>query len=174
MPLILVLLLGLAAIFVEIAGLIFVGSHLGIMPTLLLLVMAMLAGIILLRLQGGGLMRRIAQELERDQVPDRSLVEGMMMVMASILLIIPGFISDVIGILLFLAPVRAVLWRYLARYVTSSAKFYTRSGRSYTRPGPGEKFKRNIIDIDLDGQDYHEHGNEKSPWRRDDNEKNSQ
>jgi len=164
MPLVFVLLLIIVAIFIEIAGFIVIGSRLGVMPTLALLLAAIILGMVLLRMQLKKLKQRLAQELDRGQIPERSIIEGMMMVIASILLIIPGFVGDVIGLLLFVPVMRALLWRRMAKYVTSSAKFYTGSGR-------GQKFEGDIIDLEV--QDYQAQPNEKSPWRRVEDEKNS-
>jgi len=153
----------IAAIFIEIAVFIIVGGRLGVMPTLALLLGFMLAGIILLRVQGKGLLQRIRQELESGRTPDREIIEGLMIVMASILLIIPGFVSDLIGVLLFLPPIRAIFWRYMSKYVISSMKIYPRSSKD------GQKFNGDIID--LDSNEYQGAGDESSPWRRADDEK---
>jgi len=153
----------IAAIFIEIAGFIIVGNWLGVLPTLALLLTCMLAGIILLRLQGRGLLRRIQKELASGRTPDREIIEGLMMVIGSVMLIMPGFVSDIIGILLFLPPLRALLWRYMAKYVTSSTKFYPRASKGH------QKFDGGIID--LEGEEYQRQGDEKSPWRRLDDEK---
>jgi len=111
MPLILGLLFITVVVFIEIAGFILVGSRIGVLLTLALLLVAVLAGIFLLRAQGKGLLQRIIQELESGRTPDREIVEGLMMVVASILLIVPGFFSDILGLLLFLPPLRMLLQR---------------------------------------------------------------
>jgi len=163
MPLILGLLFITGVVFIEIAGFILVGSRIGVLLTLALLLVAVLAGIFLLRAQGKGLLQRIIQELESGRTPDREIVEGLMMVVASILLIIPGFFSDILGLLLFLPPLRMLLWRGMAKYVTATAKFYPKNRKGQ------HKFAGEIID--LEREDYQGSGNEKSPWHRVDHEK---
>jgi len=148
----------IVAIFIEIAGFIFVGSRIGILPTLALLMVAVFAGIILLRAQGRGLLQRIIRELENGRTPDRAVIEGLMMVIASILLIIPGFVSDILGLALFLPPLRMCLWHVMAKYVTSTVKYYPRN------KARSSKFEGDIVD--LEEEDYQEQTDEKSPWRR--------
>jgi len=166
MPLISGLFFVIAAIFIEIAGFIVVGGYIGVLPTLVLLVVAMLVGIILLRIQGRGVVQRIREELEQGRVPDRSLVEGMMLILASILLIIPGFVSDIFGLLLFLPPIRLLLWRFMAKYVIASVKYTPARAK-------GQKTTLHETIIELDEDEYQAQGNEKSPWRRLDDEKSS-
>jgi len=163
MPLISGLFFIVATIFVEIAGFIIVGSKLGVMPTLALIFSFMLAGIILLRLQGRELLQRFRKALEGGNTPDREIIEGLMMVIGSILLIIPGFVGDIIGILLFVPPLRALLWRYMARYVVFSTKFYP----------PFAKGKQNFDGgiLDLERSEYQRQEDEKTSWRRLDDEK---
>jgi len=156
----------IAAIFAEIAGFIIVGRSIGVFATLILLVCAMLVGVVLLRAQGKGIIQRIRKELERGHVPDRHLLEGLMLVIASVLLIIPGFISDIFGLLLFLPPLRALLWHLMAKYVTSSIKFTPYATR-------GTKNTPDDIIIELDEDEYQAQGNEKSPWRQLDDKKNT-
>jgi len=159
MPLILGLFFILAAIFIEIAGFVVVGGYIGVLPTIALIMGAMLAGVILLRLQGKGVIQRIRKELAKGQVPDRHLIEGMMLIMAGILLIIPGFVSDIFGILLFLPPVRALLWWFMAKRVKSSIKF-TPPASQWPKNAEGD------IIIDLDDDEYQSQGNKESPWRQ--------
>jgi len=167
MPLISGLIFIIAVIFIEIAGFVIVGRHIGVMATLGLVLAAMFFGVGLLRFQGKGMMQRIARDLESGRMPDRPVIEGMMLVIACILLIIPGFVSDIFGLLLFIPPLRLVLWRYIAKYVTSSTKFYSRTSSK-------EKNADHGIIIELQEDEYQTQENKKSPWHRRNDEKNGQ
>ncbi|PRD44507.1 membrane protein FxsA [Phyllobacterium phragmitis] len=180
MPSSLIPLLLLAMPFVEIAGFVIVGSHIGVLATLALVVLSAMLGFFLLRVQGFGLLQRIRAEAAAGRVPDRELVHGAMLVLAAILLIIPGFVSDIFGLLLFIPPLRDIVWRQLSRsgvIVTTGGTGSTRYGRGYDegkKPSdraPGNQGKNREGDrvIDLDPEDYSHKPDPNSPWRGDDN-----
>lgn len=154
----------LAAIFIEIAGFIIVGKEIGVFGTLGLIVLSMVAGFILLRIQGITLLAKMQHELASGRVPDRELVHGALLIMAAILLIIPGFVSDIIGILLFIPQVRDFIWRYAAKRMTIRTGFSTHFTDSDFNKDKGQT-------IDLDADDYHSSDPEHSPWRKDDDNK---
>lgn len=98
---------------IEIAVFIAVGSAIGIFPTVLLTVLTAIAGTFMLRQQGLSLVMRMQSELDAGRVPGEDIMHGAMIVMASVLLLIPGFITDIIGLLLFVPPVRNALGRFI-------------------------------------------------------------
>ena len=149
-------LLLLALPLLEIAGFVLVGSEIGVLSTIGLVLLSAVAGSILLRVQGFGVMNRIRTEMEAGRDPSKELANGAMIVLAGILLVIPGFISDIVGILLFLPPVRALAWRFLSKRVRFTSNF----GGFARRGGPaGGKT------IDLDEDDFSRQPNPNSPWR---------
>ena len=85
------------------------------------------------------------------------------------LLLIPGFVTDIIGLLLFLPPVRDLAWRFLkSRIVISAGSFggFARPGaRSGARRSDGQRGGKTI---DLDEDEYSSGANPRpdSPWRR--------
>lgn len=97
----------------EIAGFIVVGTHIGVLATIGLILATAVAGAMLLRIQGFGAMTRIREAAARDQSPAREIIHGAMIMLAGILLLVPGFVTDILGILLFLPPVRELAWRLL-------------------------------------------------------------
>ncbi len=151
-------------IFIEIAGFIIVGKEIGVMATLALIILSMVAGFILLRIQGISLLAKMQQELAAGRVPNRELAHGALLILASILLIIPGFVSDIIGILLFIPQIRDLVWRYISKKMT----FHTTFEADF-RQDDFKKDDKKIIDLDPD--DYHSADPEHSPWRKDDDQK---
>lgn len=144
----------------EIAGFVVVGREIGVFPTIGLIILTAVAGSILLRVQGFGVMRRIQAEMDAGRDPGRELANGAMILVAGILLLLPGFVTDILGILLFLPPVRDMAWRLLKGRVgvwtVSSGPFAGRSRQSSNT-------------IDLDPEDYSSdpgNSNPDSPWRR--------
>jgi UPF0716 protein FxsA len=80
----------LAMPFIEIAGFVIVGSEIGVLATLGLVILSAMLGFFLLRVQGFGLLQRIRMESAAGRVPDREMMHGAMIVVAAIMLIVPG------------------------------------------------------------------------------------
>jgi UPF0716 protein FxsA len=91
----------------EIAVIIKVGSWLGVGETIALLLGVSLLGIWLVKRQGIGVLRRMREQMNAGRVPGTEMVDGALLLFAGALLIPPGFITDVVGLLLLLPPVRA-------------------------------------------------------------------
>ena len=110
----------LAALFVvvqivEIWLLIQVGQAIGGWQTLLLLVADSLLGAWLLRREGRRTWRAFRQALEERRVPAREVADGVLVIIGGTLLITPGFLSDIVGLLLLLPPSRAAIRPMLTR-----------------------------------------------------------
>jgi UPF0716 protein FxsA len=152
----------LALPLMEIAGFVVVGRQVGALATVGLVLASSIAGALLLRHQGFSVMTRIRAEMDAGRDPSRQLAHGAMIVLAAILLIIPGFISDIIGLLLFLPPIRDLAWRALKGRVVLATNFSTGGFRGRQRD--------KVIDLD-DGDysrsdDYARGPDHNSPWRR--------
>jgi len=86
----------------------FIGT-LGFFPTLLLLLAAGALGAFLLRVQGWTTWFRVQQALARGELPARELIEGGLIAAGGVLLLIPGFISDLLALLCLLPATRKQL-----------------------------------------------------------------
>ena len=95
-------------IYVELSLLVWVGSHLGILMLILLLIGSSLLGISLIRIRGLYSLTRIKQQLTQGQLPTDALFGSLRWLVAGILFVIPGFVTDILACLL-LSP----LGRYL-------------------------------------------------------------
>jgi fxsA protein len=95
-------------IYVELSLLVWVGSHLGILMLILLLIGSSLLGITLIRVRGWYSLTRIKQQLTQGQLPTDALFGSLRWLVAGILFVIPGFVTDILACLL-LSP----LGRYL-------------------------------------------------------------
>lgn len=103
------LLLFLAVPFVELYVIIQVGHAIGALNTIALLVLVSAAGAWLVKREGTGVLRRAQAKVNAGAVPGKELVDGVLILLAGALLLTPGFLSDVVGILLLLPPVRAAM-----------------------------------------------------------------
>ncbi|OBZ93600.1 membrane protein [Pararhizobium polonicum] len=117
----------------EIATFIFVGREVGVGMTLLLVLASAIAGAVLLRVQGLGVLRNIQQASQAGSDPGHQLVHGVMIVVAAFLLIIPGFISDIIGLLLFIPAVRDLGWSFLKSRLTIITTRAAAGARGFSR-----------------------------------------
>ncbi len=125
---------------VEITLLIKVGGRLGAGPTLILLFASAMVGIYVLRRQGVSTLLRINQRLAVGEVPAREMLEGVVLAVGGALLLIPGFVSDVLGLLCLIPGVRQRLVRTLierAMVVPASRPGDPFSTRPMGPPGSG-------------------------------------
>ena len=95
--------------FIELYVILQIGREIGALWTIALLVFMSVAGAALVKREGFGVLRRAQKRMEAGQVPGRELVDGVMILFAGALLLTPGFLTDVFGILLLLPPIRATL-----------------------------------------------------------------
>jgi UPF0716 protein FxsA len=100
---------------VEIYVLISVGSVIGAIPTIALVVCTALLGVMLLRFQGWTTLQRARLSMARGQVPAMEMMSGVVLLIAGILLLTPGFITDALGFLLLVPALREALLRRVLR-----------------------------------------------------------
>lgn len=109
----------LVLLVAELIVLVEVAKAIGVLNAIGLLIIVSLVGAALVKRAGLGILRRIDQQLEANQVPGRELVDGFLVLVAGVLMFVPGFITAAVGLLLLLPPVRAgvrsVALGYLAR-----------------------------------------------------------
>lgn len=97
---------------IELYVLILVGSHIGALATILLVLITAIIGVNLLRSQGLSTLNQVQTQMQRGEMPATSLIEGMLLFFAGALLLTPGFVTDTIGFILMIPPVRKgfALW----------------------------------------------------------------
>ena len=101
------LLVLVAGFIAEVVVLVLVGSQVGVLATLGLLVLAVMLGFALVSGRGAATVRAVVVAVRRGESPGAAIVDSAIFAIAGILLILPGFLSDVAGLLLLLPPVRA-------------------------------------------------------------------
>jgi UPF0716 protein FxsA len=114
MPLLLVILFVVVPI-AELAVLIQVGQAIGVGWTVVILFADALLGSYLLRSQGRLAWRRFNEALASGRLPHREVVDGVLVIFGGVLLLCPGFITDIFGVLFLFPPTRVVLRRLLVR-----------------------------------------------------------
>jgi len=129
-PLLLLVLLFIAVPIAELYVIVaVVGDAIGIGWTLLLLVVDSILGSLLLRSQGRAVWRRFTQATTTGRVPHREVLDGALVIFGGALLLTPGFITDIVGLLLLLPPTRAVARRVVAQALARRVIVGLTSGR---------------------------------------------
>lgn len=111
----LLLIIVLALPLLEIAGFVIVGRAIGVFATLGVVLLASVLGILVLRAKGMALPFQLRAAVERGELPGRSIADAMLVALAGGLLIIPGFVTDIVALLLLLPPVRSLIYAALSR-----------------------------------------------------------
>ena len=102
---------------VEIAVIIAVGNWLGPIPTVLLLVASSVVGVWLLRHQGRRSWWAFRDAARAGRTPATEASEGVLVLLAGLLMVLPGFVTDLIGVVLILPPVRRFAGRRVLQRV---------------------------------------------------------
>jgi len=132
---------------IELAVIIQIGQLIGVLPTIALLVIDSIVGSMLLRAQGRAAWERFNRALAERRPPAREVLDGVLIIFGGALLITPGFVTDVLGLLLLLPPTRALLRGVVARRVLPRMIYTTVAGRRvYGRPSRADE-----RDYDVDG-----------------------
>ena len=101
---------------IELYVIIKIGGLIGVIPTLALLLADALLGSLLLRHQGRGAWQRFNPALAERRFPGREVADGLMIAIGGTLLLTPGFVTDIFGLLLLIPPTRAIARGLLRRY----------------------------------------------------------
>ena len=98
---------------VEIVAVVALGSWIGFLPTLLVLLAGSLLGMVLARREGVRAAQALAEAARNRRVATAELTDGMLVGAGGLLLFVPGLVTDVAGLLLLLPPTRALVRRRL-------------------------------------------------------------
>lgn len=142
------LLLFLLVPLVEIYFLIKVGDVIGAGWTVFLVVFTAVLGVWLLRVQGISTLYKVQASLEQGELPATAMLEGMLLLVAGALLLTPGFVTDTIGFLLLIPPLR----KHLAGWLL--LKGVLQAGMPHGRePGAGSSHNRRTIEGEYERRD---------------------
>lgn len=152
----LLLLLFVALPIAELYVIIQIGGAIGVLPTLALLVVDSIVGAALARSQSRAAWERFNRALADGRVPGREVFDGAMIILGGALLLTPGFITDVFGLILLLPPTRAMVRALLKRTVAARTGTAWRVSGFGTRPGargagPGWTPRRHSQGYDYEG-----------------------
>lgn len=150
------LLLPLAELYVIIT----VGQAIGVWPTVAILAADSVLGALLLRHQGRTAWRQFTQALDERRVPGREVLNGVLVIFGGAFLITPGFITDVLGLLLLIPPTRAAIRgvlvtigrrRFGLRVVLGARRAGPHAGRAREHPVPYDAADDIQVHVEDDG-----------------------
>tara|TARA_B100000989_G_scaffold68932_1_gene48067 strand:- start:353 stop:772 length:420 start_codon:yes stop_codon:yes gene_type:complete len=125
---------------IEIYLFIQIGGQIGAFNTILVILLTAVVGVYFARLQGLNTLKSGITQLYRNQMPIYEMMSGAALALAALLLIIPGFATDLIGFLLIIPVTRNIFFRYLS-------KKYTKKKTA------NEKAKDNLIEGEYEDKD---------------------
>jgi len=155
----------------EISVFVEVGGEIGALNTAILTILTAIAGMALLRHQGLSVLMKAQSNINAGKSPVNEILSGVMLALAGLFLLIPGFVTDTVGFLLFLTPLRNLIAGQLAK---NSSFANTSSGAFHQNP---QKGRSPIIEGEYSVVDETENDqigapNEASPWSKN-SDKNS-
>lgn len=100
----------------EMILLIKVGSLIGVLPTVGLVLLTAMLGVWLMRVQGMATLTRVQAKLAQGEVPETELLEGIMLLIGGVLLLTPGFITDTFGFICLIPGLRQPIARWILRH----------------------------------------------------------
>ncbi|TBU96246.1 membrane protein FxsA [Stutzerimonas kirkiae] len=135
----------------ELAVLIKVGSSIGVLATILLLILSGMAGVLVMRLAGFATAWRMRERMARGELPEKEMLQGALLAVAGGLLILPGFISDLIALLILLPFTRRMLLNAFQRRVEEQASRQRASADDLRQREAGQK--PNVIEGEWERRD---------------------
>ncbi len=157
--------IGLLMPILEIAGFIVVGKAIGLWLTLALIILTSMLGLIVLRNGGLGMVRNLQDAGRKGGEPTQAILNGGMRVIAGILLFVPGFITDIIGLLLLVPAARTFFWKAFSPRIVVAGDFRNKGFRGTPYESPSSKV------VDLYEDDFRRDGPRNSPWSRDEDDR---
>jgi UPF0716 protein FxsA len=147
MRLLLLILVFIVVPLAELYVILQVGEAIGAVWTILLLAADSLIGSLLLRNQGRAVWGRFNAALSEGRMPHREVIDGVLVVFGGAFLITPGFLTDIVGLLLLVPPTRALIRRLVVRRLGRRATI----GVVGADPGRRRQPPQNGRDFDVEG-----------------------
>jgi len=160
MQMVFLVLLFVVVPIIELFVIIQVGEAIGVLPTIALLVADSILGSMLMRSQGRVAWARFNAALAESRIPHREVLDGALVIFGGALLLTPGFVTDVLGIILLLPPTRVLVRALVARRLlprivitrfgapAAAAAGTARRGGPRRRPGGGADVEGTATEVD--------------------------
>jgi UPF0716 protein FxsA len=139
---------------VELSILIWIGSQTQWWLPILMVIATGVVGAALARWQGWQVLQRIRADAAAGRVPANALIDGFLILLAGILLVTPGVMSDLFGVALLIPPVRTIVKRLVAAWIKrnievrigrSGAAFWSNAGEGVAPPRREEIIDARVV-----------------------------
>ena len=107
----------------EMSAFIYIGAEIGGLLTLSGIFVTAIIGLSLLKSQGNAVMTKIRTDLAQGRTPVGSVADSISMAVGSILMLIPGYVTDGIGVLLFIPGLRTISGTWILRHLVTNSRF---------------------------------------------------
>lgn len=146
----------------EIAVFIKAGDLIGLWPTIGTVILTAMIGTSLLRHQGLATLSRVRESMDAGRLPVEELFDGLCLLVAGALLLTPGFVTDGLGLLLFMPPFRSILRGLMAQRLKARGNFNMRPPGGMNT-GQKQKFDATIIEGEFQEVTPEENGSDSRP-----------
>jgi UPF0716 protein FxsA len=140
------LLLALLLPFAELVLLVWIASRTGALFTIALVVLPAALGLTLARYEGLRVWRQVQQRIQRGEALTDSLLDALMIWIAGVSLVIPGVLTDVIGVLLLIPPIRRLVRHSIQQQIRARLHVVS-PHRQWPAEGQEEPDRDRIIDV---------------------------
>lgn len=117
--------------WVEISTFIVIGSEVGVVLTILGVFVTAMIGISLLKSQGSAVMDSLRTDMAQGRPPVKSVADSIGLLCGAILMLLPGYVTDAVGLAMFIPGIRMVAGLWLATRLGKSARFTSYAGTSW-------------------------------------------
>lgn len=149
MPLLIFLLGIFLYIYCEISLLVAVGSSIGVFPLILVMIGISALGLWLIKLRGMMTLWQIRSQISEGKIPTQAVISSVFFAISGVLLLIPGFLSDILAMLLLLPITRHLLQGLFLKLVANKVQFSAFGGSSGFR---AKKDDENTFEAEFERQ----------------------
>lgn len=154
MPALLLVIAFIVVPLLELAAIIQVGQWIGVIPTIVILLVDSLLGAYLLKREGRAAWRNFRSALDRAKLPTVEVVDGALVIFGGALLLTPGFVTDIVGLLLLFPATRAVANRMIRSRVRGVFGLGSAGQRPAAPAGAQRRGKRqpgggDVLDVEV-------------------------
>ncbi len=132
---------------VELYVIVQVAGSIGVLETFGLLIVISALGAWLVRREGMGVLGRIQARLAQGTMPTNELIDGGLIMFAGALMLTPGFVTDVVALLLLFPPTRAMVRSVLRRRFRGRVQVFGSGPAGPSSPGRAGRGERRFVDV---------------------------
>ena len=110
---------------IEVVLFITIGKYIGLWNTILIIIITGIIGAVIVRNQGIATLKKGLEEIKSNKIPLQSILEGIAILISSAFLLTPGFLTDVLGIILLIPMLRLKIMIFIIEYLKKKGNFKT-------------------------------------------------